>query len=188
MTGSNPDRYMEYGELYQNIVDMIVEQQLKLGESFSGLQLYYPLSSLNRFLKTDLSGKEMLSALEGFSDYARETLGEITADTAGSMFRFMLSEEAQMYARSVKDRYPFLKELVDKVSRHGAGMEEVLDIFRKYSDQVRIERKTGEDFDALAYFSDGIPDRYRYCLTDEGGHVIYHRFTEADYLDFYPEG
>lgn len=179
---------MEYRELYQNIVDMTVEQQLKLGESSSGLQLYYPLSSLNRFLKTELTREEMLSQLSGFSEYARDTLGEVAIDTAGSMFRITLSPKAQAYGASEREKYAFLKELIGAVSHHGTGMEEVLDVFRKYSDQTVIERKTGEDFDVLAYFADGIPDRYRYCLTDEGEHVIYHRFTEADYLDFYPEG
>lgn len=179
---------MDYQNLYQNIVDMTVEQQLKLGESSSGLQLYYPLSSLNRFCGTELNREEMLSALSGFSDYARGTLGEVTVDTIGNMFRFTLSPTAQAYARSVRGQHPFLKELIETVSRHGVGMEEVLAVFRKYSDHTVIERKAGEDFDVLAYFADGEPDCYRYCLTDEGEHVIYHRFTEADYLDFYPEG
>ncbi len=179
---------MEYRKLYENILDMTVEQQLKLGDSSSGFQLYYPLSSLNRFCDSSLSREEMLSFLQDFSDYAGGTLGEVAVDTAGNMFRFTLSPEAQAYARSARERYPFLKELIETVSRHGAGMEEVLGVFSKYSDHPVIEKKTGEDFDVLAYFPDGIPDRYRYCLTDEGEHVIYHRFTEADYLDFYPEG
>ena len=36
-------------------------------------------------------------------------------------------------------------------------------------------------------FKNGVPDDYRYCLTDEGCHIIYHRFTAEDYFDFYPE-
>ncbi len=67
-------------------------------------------------------------------------------------------------------------------------MDDALDVFRRYSDRVVIEPKTDADFDVLAYFPDGRPDAYRYCLTDEGCHVIYHRFTAADYTDFYPEG
>ena len=179
---------MEYQKLYENILDMTVEQQLKLGDSSSGFQLYYPLSSLNRFCDSELTREGMLSFLQDFSDYARSTLGEVAVDTAGTMFRFTLSPAAQAYARSAREQYPFLKELIETVSRHGTRMEEAVNVFLKYSDHAVIERKTGEDFDVLAYFADGIPDRYRYCLTDEGEHVIYHRFTEADYLDFYPEG
>jgi hypothetical protein len=44
---------------------------------------------------------------------------------------------------------------------------------------------TGEDFDYLVYFEDGRPDAFRYCLTQEGHHIIYHRFTADDYNDFY---
>ena len=36
----------------------------------------------------------------------------------------------------------------------------------------------------LVYFEDGIPDDYRYCLSLEGEHMIYHKFTPEDYEDF----
>jgi hypothetical protein len=45
-------------------------------------------------------------------------------------------------------------------------------------------RTTHGEFDYLVYFEDGVPDDYRYCITDEGCHLIYHRFTPEDYEDF----
>jgi hypothetical protein len=63
-------------------------------------------------------------------------------------------------------------------------MEDVFAVFRKYSDSVHIESVSHGEFDYLVYFEDGQPDSFRYCLTEEGEHVIYHRFTIEDYRDF----
>lgn len=50
-----------------------------------------------------------------------------------------------------------------------------------YSENVHCEKNTTSDFDYLIYFEDGQPDAYRYCLKEEVGHMIYHRYTKADY-------
>ena len=36
----------------------------------------------------------------------------------------------------------------------------------------------------LLEFEDGKPDAYVYCITDEGCHLTYHRFTKDDYEAF----
>jgi hypothetical protein len=46
-----------------------------------------------------------------------------------------------------------------------------------------VEESPDEDFDCLVYFEDGQPDSFRYCLTQEGCHVIYHRFTIEDFQE-----
>ena len=66
-------------------------------------------------------------------------------------------------------------------------MDSILSVFRRHSEHVHIERLSGEEFDWLVYFEDGIPDSFRYCIADEGHHIIYHRFTEADYQDLFGE-
>jgi ADP-ribose pyrophosphatase len=63
-------------------------------------------------------------------------------------------------------------------------MEEVLAQFKKWSSHVRVEKANHGEFDLLAYFEDGQPDAYYYCLKQEGHHVIYHRFTKEDYKGF----
>lgn len=56
--------------------------------------------------------------------------------------------------------------------------------FHKYSDHVHVEKVSHGEFDYLVYFEDGKPDSFRYCITDEGCHMIYHRFTVEDYEEF----
>ncbi len=40
-----------------------------------------------------------------------------------------------------------------------------------------------EEFNYLIYFEDGTPDDSYYCFTEEGGHLIYHRFSKNAYKD-----
>ena len=39
----------------------------------------------------------------------------------------------------------------------------------------------GSDFDEALYFEDPSIDEYYYCVKEEMGHLIYHRFLKEDY-------
>ena len=65
-------------------------------------------------------------------------------------------------------------------------MEEVIGLFREYSDNVAVIDMVNDEFDKLVYFTDGKPDDYRYCLVSEeeidgSTHITYHRFIKEDY-------
>ena len=46
---------------------------------------------------------------------------------------------------------------------------------------IAIEKKPeGSDFDEVLYFKDASVDAYYYCVKEEMGHTIYHRFTKED--------
>ena len=78
----------------------------------------------------------------------------------------------------------FISSFIETIGKHGCTIDELLQQFHRYSDHVHVERTTHGEFDYLVYFEDGVPDDYRYCITDEGCHLIYHRFTPEDYEDF----
>ncbi len=169
------------------MLDMIAEQQLKLGYAAGTLRLYYPLQSLNRLLNTQLDEAGIRSALSDLFASGNDMLGPVAVESGSGRFCFALTQAAQDYVRSHMGEHAFLRELIETLSRPDTTMDDALAVFARYSDCTVIEQKTGEDFDVLAYFADGKPDAYRYCLTDEGCHIIYHRFTADDYHDFYPE-
>lgn len=50
---------MGYDKLEQNLIDIIKEEQAKLGFFTEDIRLYYPLSSLNHFFDTDDTDDEM---------------------------------------------------------------------------------------------------------------------------------
>ena len=68
---------MQFEMLENNIIDMIEEQQLKLGYLDETVRLYYPLSSLNRFLNTEDDEDMMTKHLEQFANEVEDRLGKI---------------------------------------------------------------------------------------------------------------
>ena len=63
-------------------------------------------------------------------------------------------------------------------------MDDVIALFEAYSPCVRVDELRNGEFDFLIRFEDGKPDAFYYCITDEGCHLTYHRFTKEDYEMF----
>ena len=175
---------MSYLKLKQNMIDMIREQQIKLGYRSEAVRLYYPRQSQNRFLDNTAGVDELQELLSGICEELSKTIGEVTVSHQGERFCFLFSPKVSDYVHEHMEGAEFIQDFVAEVSRHGAKLEDVLAVFYRYSDHVHVERVAQGDFDYVVYFEDGIPDSYRYCITDEGCHIIYHRFTEEDYRDF----
>ena len=176
---------MDFSRLEHNITDMMKEQQLKLGYRRETIRLYYPLSSLNRFLHTEYDKVQMHQALEDFSRETEPRLGKLTVSSQKDRFCILIPPEGAAYVHPHMEQDGFLSDLIQTVSRHGVTIEEVLSVFTSYSDHVQMEQLEDAEFDYLVYFTDGIPDAYRYCLTNEGCHVTYHRFTKEDYEEMF---
>jgi hypothetical protein len=176
---------LDFTKLKQNICDVIKEEQVKLGYRKETIRLYYPILSLNRFLNSDLSIDAMKKILNEFSGTLEDQFGKTEISNDGERFCFCFSPEASEYIHTHTKQEGFLYDFIDIVSRHGISIEDVICCFKKYSDCVHVEKVTHGEFDYLVYFEDGRPDSFRYCLTDEGCHIIYHRFTVDDYNDFH---
>ena len=175
---------MNFKKLENNLLDMIQEQQVKIGYMSGVTRFYYPLQSLNRLLGTELTEEEMQHAMEEFSDHACDRLGKVTASSKNGRFCITLPPQASDYVHENRKPSEFLVRFIGTVARHGCTLDEVMDVFHAYSEHVHVEKTTGTGFDYLVYFEDGIPDDYRFCLSLEGEHMIYHKFTPEDYEDF----
>ena len=175
---------MNFKKLENNLLDMIQEQQVKIGYMSGVTRFYYPLQSLNRLLGTELTEEEMQHAMEKFSDHACDRLGKVTASSKNGRFCITLPPQASDYVHENRKPSEFLVHFIGTVARHGCTLDEVMDVFHAYSKHVHVEKTTGTGFDYLVYFEDGIPDDYRYCLSLEGEHMNYHKFTPEDYEDF----
>lgn len=175
------EQHMNFNRLEYNIVEMLKEEQIKLGYQRETVRLYYPLSSVCRFLGVNLSADEMQKELAHFSDAVKERLGNVVIDHKKDRFCFMIPPEGAEYVRGQIRDDEFLVGFIEAIRKHGCTIEDLMRIFLKYSDHVRCEKREGEDFDYLIYFEDGKPDDFRYCITDEGIHLIYHRFSPEDF-------
>jgi len=178
---------MDFTRLKKNISDIIKEQQIKLGYRKEAVRLYYPLQSLNRLLGTELNENEMQSVLESFAESVEDEFGNINISCNNGRFCFLFPEKASEYIHTHAEEKGFLHDFITAVSKHNISVDEIVEVFKKYSDCVHFEKVDNGEFDYLIYFENGEPDDYRYCLTDEGDHIIYHRFTLEDYNDFYSD-
>lgn len=175
---------MNYDNLEQNVLDAIEEQQLKLGYLGETVRLYYPLSSLNRFLDTDCNIEDMKMVLQEFSAETKERLGGVKVTNRGERFCIAVPPKGAEYIHHHLKTDGFLADLIKTLQQHDVTLEEVLGQFSKHSEQVHVEEVTNGEFDYLVYFENGVPDRYRYCISVEGNHIIYHRYTPEDYEEF----
>ena len=57
---------MGYKRLYKNLIDIIKEEQAKLGFRRESIRLYYPLSSLNHFFDTQDTEEQMKIIMRHF--------------------------------------------------------------------------------------------------------------------------
>jgi Domain of unknown function, E. rectale Gene description (DUF3877) len=170
--------------LQNNIIDVIKEEQIKIGYKSETIRLYYPLESVCNLLGASYTIKELQVVLEKFCQYAKALLGDVKFSNKDTRFCFVIPPSGVNYVHEMVEENYFLREFIEKVSLHNATLEEILNIFYKYSDNVICDEMDNGEFDYLIYFKEEKPDSYRYCLKFEDCHTIYHRFTKADYENF----
>ena len=162
---------MGYDKLERNLIDIIKEEQAKLGFFREDIHLYYPLSSLNHFFSAKDSADEMQERLNTLPASITEKLGQIEVSHKGDRFCFHIPKEGTVYVHEL-------------VAKHDCTMNEILDLFHTYSQNIITEEINNDEFDRLIRFADKPEDTYYYCFKDEGCHIIYHRFLPEDYADF----
>lgn len=177
---------MDFERLEKNICDNVLEAQLKLGYDKRPISFNYTLSTLRNLLATDADTTDMQYALFQFRLYSEPALGELSFHEIKDGFCITVPEKGTENIHTLYDHNVLIPELVNKVREHCSSVDEVLDIFRKYSDDAVIEKKSNDEFDYLVYFKNGVPDEYYYCISveeeiDGSLHVSYHRFIKEDY-------
>lgn len=177
---------MNYEALTQNLIGMVKESQIKLGYTKTPIHLYFPAEAINHLLDTQLSVAELEAQLAQFAKTVEALLGTLTVSVKDELFCITVPEKGVEYVHENVETSGFLEEFIACMSRPGHTIEEIIAVFRKYSDQVVIETpsKDTDEFDYLIYFADGKPDAYRYCIHDEMGQLIYHRFTQKEFETF----
>ena len=172
-----------YERLQKSLIDLVKEEQAKLGYRKEMIRLYYPLSSLNHFLETKADAEQMQELLAAFPEAVEEVFGDVGITHVKDRFCFALSEKASEYVHENMAPNEFIKELVELVARHDCTMKEIEELFRSRSEKILVEAIDNGEFDCLMRFAEG-DDPYYYCFKDEGCHIIYHRFLPEDYQDF----
>lgn len=174
---------LNFNALLKNLIDMIMEAQIKLGCEETAVSFYYPLDSLCTILGEKLSYDEMRAALSDFCKYANSALGSIEVTLDDERFCLRVPAEGAKYVHEKVTGYDFLEEFINRICLP-CTIDDLLCVFKKYSDNVKCVKADEDEFDYVVYFADGVPDNYFYCIQLEMGHASYHRFTPGDYKAF----
>lgn len=175
---------MKFDKLEQNLIDMIKEEQAKLGYRKEKIRLYYPLSSLNHLTGENLDEQDMLTLLSGFGAQAENCLGNVSVTAKKERFCFLIPEEGVEYVKEHTSPNEFIHKLVELIGNHGCTMDQIRNLFENQPYPVHVEPVDNGEFDILIRFGEAANDPYYYCFKDEGCHIIYHRFLPEDYADF----
>ncbi|MGN0666808.1 MAG: DUF3877 family protein [Huintestinicola sp.] len=175
---------MDFKSLENNLINVMKENQIKIGYDSIACSLNYPLVSLNNLIGEQCDAEMMKQRLLEFSGQVSDRLGLIEVSERKGIFTLKIPQKGADYVHEHTESSEFIVRFIETVREHGVTFEQVMEVFRQYSDKVHVEEVSNGEFDYLVYFEDGIPDDFIYCLTLEGPHITYHRFTKDDYKDF----
>ncbi len=74
---------MGFRRLEENLIDLVKEQQAKLGFRPEVIRLYYPVSTLNHFFGSEDTAEEMKVRLNGFGGAYDGDIGRSPRDGEG---------------------------------------------------------------------------------------------------------
>lgn len=181
---------MNRDRLAANMADQIKEAQLKLGYAEETVRLYYPLSSLCVLLEEEnrADGEGILMILrESFDGWKNCPLGKVSFALHGSRMEVSIPPEGVKYVHEQVENPAFLSALINLFrENHHCGIKDVCQVFEDFSEDYVCEKLSAQKaesmgFDYVLYFKDGEVDAYYYCIKEEMGHTVYHRFTREDY-------
>lgn len=175
---------MGYERLEKNLIDIIKEEQAKLGFFEEDIRLYYPLSSLNHFFDSQDNEASMLNKLKKLPASITDKLGNIEVTAKNERFCIHVPPKGTLYVHDTTGENEFIRELVSLLANHGTSMKQVQALFEKQPYKLIREEMNNGEFDLMLRFENNPDDTYYYCFHDEGCHIIYHRFLPEDYADF----
>ncbi len=169
--------------LEQNLIDQMKEAQLKLGFEEETMRLYYPVASLNLLLGTACeTPKEMAETLNAMFAEGNSKLGKMNFRVSAGRIEVSVPPEGARYVHEHMGDVSFLKAIIELFSDpHDKSVEDVKAIFAKFGSYICEEMPEGADFDEALHFENPDVDPYYYCVKQEMGHLIYHRFLKEDY-------
>ena len=83
---------MTFDKLEKNLMDVIQEEQAKLGFRREKIRLYYPLTTLNHLLDTEDTAEQMEITLAGQPESMTRKLGNLDVTRRGDRFCLCIPE------------------------------------------------------------------------------------------------
>lgn len=175
---------MHTDKLEKDLIDQIVELQVKLGYAYESTRFYYKVSSLAAMVGADASDAPSLCQ-QLKDDHALESspLGNVSFGTHEDRVEVRIGPQGSKYVHDNVEAPAFLVDLIELfMTQHHPSKEQILALFEKHSAGFVVDdMPAGSEFDYAVHFDDASVDSHFCCFKEEMGHVIYHRFAKEDY-------
>ena len=141
-----------FEKLENSLIDVIKEEQAKLGFKEEKIHLYYPLSSLNHFFSAQDSADEMAARLQNLPEELTSKLGEVRVSHKGDRFCFYIPEPGSVYVHENMKENEFIKVLIELVQKHECTKVKLLDLFASYWEKTECQEMDNGEFDFYIAF------------------------------------
>lgn len=167
--------------LEKNLIDNILECELKLGDANTPICFYYPITSLMELLKCEES--EIDSAIQHFQERELQRLGKvIIKEQPNEKGRYAVTIPVEGI-RWVSDHFQptdFMRLLISEINRPGNTLEDIVKIFTHFSSEVDVKKVSDKEW--VIGFADESIDPYVYHIEQNEFGFEYHRFTREAYV------
>lgn len=169
--------------LEENIQTTIYEGLLKLGfENNDCFSIYYDLDLLENLLGVSFdTEEECFRYLLDFKLFAKDRLSDIEISLERKRFKFTVAEDGISYIFKNNASNLFLKELIETVKTHSFNLEDILQVFERYSNDYVCKEIVNSEFQYVIYFTDSTFDKFKYCFTFDQMGGYYHRLLDFSY-------
>ncbi|MDO4491004.1 MAG: DUF3877 family protein [Lachnospiraceae bacterium] len=166
--------------LEKNLIDNILETEIKLGHADMAITFYYPVISLLELL--DCTEQQLDAAIGSFQEAVKETLGPVKIqELANEKGRFSVRVSAKGVNWVHSNFHPteFMKQFVAEIQKSGITLGDIVTLFHSFSQDVEVKKVSEEEWSVS--FADEAVDPYVYHIEKNFFGLEYHRFTKEAY-------
>lgn len=167
-------------DLEKNLIDNILECELKLGYANTPICFYYPITSLMELLGCEEIGID--SAIQQFQERELTRLGKvIIKEQANEKGRYAVTipVDGIRWVHTHFQPTDFMRLLISEINRPGNSLEDIVKIFTHFSSEVDVKKVSEKEW--VIGFVDESIDPYVYHIEENEFGFEYHRFTREAY-------
>lgn len=162
----------------EHLFDTVKEWEEKIGYRREDIRLYYPEESLLELFHTDKS--RLAEAIRDFQQNMCPILGQVDIEeTENGRYCVKVPAKGVEYIHTNVPENSFLRAFLDVVTGKGTRLEDVAELFYRFSEHVGIQKAAEREWGF--WFEDGDPDPYVYHVEEDEFGLEYHRFTREAY-------
>ena len=167
-------------DLERNLIDNILECEIKLGHASLPVSFYYPCGSLLELLQC--KEEQLPAAIKIFQQKQQGRLGDVVIEElANEKGRYVITVPASGVNWVSTNYQPseFMKLFVAEITNPNNDFRDILKVFQRFSENIEVKKISEEEW--AVRFCDSSIDPYVYHIERNFFGLEYHRFTQEAY-------